>query len=96
MYVIYGKVQILIPHAASLKDKRQIINSIISRIKNRFNISISEIEFQDLWQRSCLGFAAISNSAADTELILQTIRKTLDYYDYEIEVSDLDWELIKD
>ena len=59
MYVIYGYCELFWPYAANLKDKRMVIRSITDRLKKkRINISILEIKYQDLWQRSMLGFAA--------------------------------------
>ena len=43
------------PGARSLKDKRQALRSLETRIRNRFNVSLAEVEHQDLWQRARLG-----------------------------------------
>lgn len=47
----------------SLKEKRQIIKSIIDRIKNRYNVSIAEVDMQDVKRRAVIGMACVSNSS---------------------------------
>ncbi|OGL42847.1 MAG: hypothetical protein A2161_03565, partial [Candidatus Schekmanbacteria bacterium RBG_13_48_7] len=64
-----------IPCSHSLKDKRQVIKQIIKLVKNRYNVSISEIDNIDLWQRALLGFVTISNEKAVVESILQKVRQ---------------------
>jgi uncharacterized protein YlxP (DUF503 family) len=46
--------------AQSLKDKRQVVKSILSRVRNEFNVSIAEVGGQDTWQRAELGVACVS------------------------------------
>jgi hypothetical protein len=96
MYILYGKVQLFLPNSSSLKDKRQTIKSIISRIRKRFNISICEANYHDLWQRSELGFAAACNAYADADPMLEAINKTIDYYADVCEVTEIDWQIITD
>jgi len=50
-------VRILIPGAQSLKDKRRVLKGLKDRIRNGFNVSVSEIDANDLWQRATLGIA---------------------------------------
>ncbi|MBM7619029.1 uncharacterized protein YlxP (DUF503 family) [Bacillus tianshenii] len=82
----------MIYDAQSLKEKRAVLQRIITRLKQRFNISISEIDHQDVWQRTKLGIVSISSSKSVTEKELQ---KVLDYLDSfpEIERAEtsLDW-----
>lgn len=94
MYVLYGKIQLFLPHSCSLKDKRQIVHSITNRIRKRFNISINEVAHQDLWQRGGLGFAASCAAYADAERIIGAINETLDDYDDVCEVIDIDWQVV--
>jgi len=77
MHILYGYAELFLPHCSSLKDKRKIINSIITRIRKRFNISISEVEYHNLWQRSILGFCAVSHNMAEIKLFTESIEDTL-------------------
>jgi uncharacterized protein YlxP (DUF503 family) len=62
-------VELHIPHAQSLKDKRMVLRSIKDRLK-KFNVAVAEVAHQDLWQRAGLGIVAISTTAehVDREL----------------------------
>jgi uncharacterized protein YlxP (DUF503 family) len=48
----------------SLKEKRQIVTSIKEKLKQKFNISIIESDYQDTWQKIQLAIAMVSNSKA--------------------------------
>jgi uncharacterized protein YlxP (DUF503 family) len=56
------KVELYLPGTSSLKEKRFILKSIKTRIRNNYNVSIAELDFQEKWQRSCLGIACVSNN----------------------------------
>ena len=74
-------VEIIIPSAASLKDKRKIVLSIKDRLRKKFNVSVAEIEYQDKWQRSVLGVAIISGKRNFVE---ESLNKVFDFLDNEI------------
>lgn len=65
-------LEVVIPYAQSLKDKRQVIRRLRDRLK-KFNVSVAECGHQDLWQRSTLGIVAISSDHAILERTLQTV-----------------------
>ena len=54
-------INLYFPDSHSLKDKRSIIKSLKLRIRNNFNISVSEIDNYDLWKNTTLGIACIGN-----------------------------------
>ena len=66
MFVGVIKIDMFLPACLSLKMKRGIIKSIKQRIRNKFNVSIAEIDNLDKWQRASLGVSIISN---ETKLI---------------------------
>ncbi len=94
MFVLIGKADLFLPYSSSLKDKRQIIQSIAQRLRKRFSLSIAEVNYNDLWQRAGLGFAAVCKTSAEADLILNAISATLDIYDDGCEVTGFDWEII--
>lgn len=63
MFVLAFEVELRIPHAGSLKDKRQAIKPIVEGARRRFAVSSAEIDYQDDWQRAVLGFAVVASSA---------------------------------
>ena len=59
----------------SLKDKRSIIKRLINRLRNTFNVSVSEIGHQDLWQRALMGVALITTEKSFAQKVLSKIIK---------------------
>ncbi len=57
----------------SLKGKRQVIKSIVDRARQRFNISIAEVEDQDLWQKAVLGVCTVANDRQRVNSILDKV-----------------------
>lgn len=94
MYVIYGYGELFLPYAATLKDKRMVIRSIQDRLKKRINISVLEIKYKDLWQRSMLGFAAVAASQTDINLIKEVVQSTLDMHLSEADIIELHIDII--
>jgi len=62
------------PQADSLKSKRLILRSLKDRIKNKFNVSIAEVDGNELWQRSVLGVACVANGAKVITQALNGVR----------------------
>ena len=54
-------LEIHIPDARSLKDKRQVLRSLKDRLRSHFNVAVAELDHQDLWQRSVVGVVSISS-----------------------------------
>jgi len=77
--------------ARSLKEKRKTLRSVKDRLKNRFNVSIAEVDGHDALQRATLGVCVVSSDAphADSQL-----RKALDFISGEVDVYSVDIELI--
>ena len=61
------------PGARSLKDKRQALRSLEARVRNRFNVSIAEVEHQDLWQRARLAVVSVNTDQQHLESTLQSV-----------------------
>jgi uncharacterized protein YlxP (DUF503 family) len=59
MFVGAYRIELFIPHAHSLKEKRSVVNGIKNRLAH-LNVSVAEVDGQDLWQRATLGVAAVS------------------------------------
>ncbi len=64
-------LDIHIEHAQSLKDKRMIVRRLKDRLRSKFNVAVSEVDHQDLWQRSQLGIVTIGPDEAYLNQMLQ-------------------------
>lgn len=86
-------VELHIPGANSLKDKRRVLKSARDRIRVRFNVSIAELEKQDCWREATLGLACISNDSRHAYCSLQVVIRFLEQVS-GIEVVDYSIQII--
>ncbi len=82
-----------IPEANSLKSKRRVIKSLIEKIKNKFNVSISEVDMQNLWQRSVIGIAYVSNETVMINRVFEKIRTQVNNT-HSVELINSDMEML--
>jgi hypothetical protein len=92
MHIGVCTIELRLPVNDSLKGKRSVIKSIVTRIGRQFNVSVAEVEAQNQWQRAVLGVACVSSSAdyahGQLERVVQWIetnRPDVELLAYEIE-----------
>ena len=82
MITISTKLVFQLPHSHSLKDKRQVRRSIIEKTKHRFNVSIAEVDTQDVLQTLTIGLAVVSgeyyHARESMEEVLRFIEEHID------------------
>lgn len=66
-------IDLHLPESGSLKGKRQVLKGLKERIRNRFNVSIAEVDGQDLWQRATLGVACVSTDRTHVHQVLDRV-----------------------
>ena len=64
-------VELFIPESQSLKDKRQVLHSLKDRLRGKFNLSVAEVDGQDLWQKAVFGMACVANENGHVEQVLE-------------------------
>lgn len=96
MYIVYGQAELFLPYCSSLKEKRKSIHGIVSRVRKRFNVSISEVEYHELWQRSLIGFTAVGSDIAEVELITNSIKDTFYNYSADLEILGIKHDVLKE
>jgi uncharacterized protein YlxP (DUF503 family) len=86
-------IELHLPGAHSLKDKRSVLKSVSRRIRNEFNVSIAEVGEQDAWHSAVFGVVTVSNDAAYVHGLLTQVvnwiertRLDVDLVDYQIEM----------
>ena len=87
------RVSLRLPENSSLKGKRRVLKSIITRVRSKFNVSMAEIDDQDIWQRATLGICCVSNDKRYVNEVLSKVvnliidgRFDIEILDYEIEI----------
>lgn len=73
MFTLSAKLTFLIPHSASLKDKRRVRKSLIDKTRQRFNASVAEVDTQDMRQTLTIGVAVVSGDADHARQSLDNI-----------------------
>lgn len=88
------RIKLHIPQNQSLKQKRRVIKSLTARLRNQYNISISEVDDQDLWQIATLGISCVSNNSNHID---ETLTKVVNFIvqNYpELEIIEREVEII--
>lgn len=87
------RIRLLLHDNRSLKGKRQVIKSLVGKVRNRFNVSISEVDENDSWGTSVIGVSAVGNDRAFVNSVLD---KTLNFIEGQhlAEVGGHDIEII--
>ncbi|BBB91181.1 MAG TPA: DUF503 domain-containing protein [Methylomusa anaerophila] len=78
MVVLIVEIELFLPGALSLKDKRQTVKSVVERIRSHCHASVAEVGFQDLWQRSQIGIAIVAGERTVLENQINIICRILD------------------
>ncbi len=76
MWIIVMRIDLLVPGARSLKDRRQGVKSLKERLRNRFGAACAEVGELDSWTRASLGIAAVSNEKS----FLQDLAGAIEQY----------------
>ncbi len=88
------KVRLRLPENLSLKGKRQVVKSITTRVGNKFNVSVAEIDDNDLWQLATLGICCVSNNKRHTNEVLSKVMDFIVGSRFDVEVVDYEIEIL--
>jgi uncharacterized protein len=77
MFIGVARFEIFIPASASLKDKRQVLRSITGAVRHKFNVSIAEVDHQELWQRAAFGVSCVAESIGHCRKVMQEVEKAM-------------------
>jgi len=93
VHVGIGHLTLRLHSSHSLKEKRQVVKSLTARLQNEFNVSVAEVDDNDLWQSAGIGLCCVSNDGVQVERMLdaavrfiERTRPDLELVDYEKEV----------
>lgn len=85
-------IECLIYDAHSLKEKRGVLKRIMTRSKQRFNISISEVDYHDTWQRTKLAIVTVALQQVSAEVVLQQVQQFVDSFpEIERTITNIEW-----
>jgi uncharacterized protein YlxP (DUF503 family) len=87
-------INLRLPENSSLKGKRQLLKPITARLKNRFNVSVAEIDHQDLWQLASLGICCVSNEKRHIDEVLSKVVNFVSSGQFNVEMLEHEIEII--
>ncbi len=85
--IVYMECEFIIPTAHSLKEKRAVLKSMLTRSKQKFNVSAAEVDHQNVWQRTRIAFVTVSSSK---EMADKEMEQVLQYLE-----SNPEWECLE-
>ncbi|KUP07149.1 hypothetical protein Q73_05840 [Bacillus coahuilensis m2-6] len=83
--------EFFIPHVHSLKEKRSVLQKVLTRLKQKRNVSVAEIDHQDMWQRTRIAIVTVASSKLACEKELERCVTFLDSFP-EWERTDIVYE----
>ena len=89
MFVLSLAVDLHLPMAQSLKDKRMVVRSIVDGARHRFRVTAAEVGSQDQWQRAELGFAIVAGSERHAVEVMNEVDRFI-WSKPEIEVVSME------
>ena len=88
LFVSLLTIELLIPSARSLKDKRSAVRSLKDRLRSRFNASVAEIAYHDKWQRAVIAACILGNDKRHLESDMTRVRQLCEEAQ-EIQITDM-------
>ena len=88
------KIELYLPMNQDLKGKRRIVKSLSGQIRSRFNVSVSEIENNELWQIATIGIAIISNKIIILNRTFDQIFSFIESSNHDLNIISHDIEII--
>jgi hypothetical protein len=94
MHIGICTIELRLPGNGSLKGKRGVIKSIVTRVSREFNVSIAEVDAQDVWQRAVLGVSCVSSSGAYAHGQLERVVQWIEENRPDVELLEYYTELL--
>jgi uncharacterized protein len=88
------QITLHLPGCHSLKDKRQVLQSIMARTRQKYEIAIAEVDEQDHWQIAILGVSCVSNSSQHIDQILANVQRFIEETRPDVIVTNTEVEII--
>ena len=92
MLVALGRFDLRIPACGSLKEKRHVVKTLTSAIRSKFNVSVAEVDHQELWQRTALAVAVAAGEGYHAKRVLHEVERLVERWG-EVELIDVELTL---
>lgn len=88
------EITLHLPQCHSLKEKRQVIKSVMARVRNQFEVAIAEVDEQDRWQIAKLGVSCVSNNSQHASEILEHVRNYIEETRPDLNITNIETEIM--
>jgi uncharacterized protein YlxP (DUF503 family) len=88
------KINLRMPENETLKGKRMVVQSLISKVRDKFHVSVAEVENGDKWQIATIGVCYVSNDARHANEVISKIMDYIVNTRLDVEVLDCETEFI--
>jgi uncharacterized protein YlxP (DUF503 family) len=93
MLVALERFDVRIPGCRSLKEKRHVVKTLTAAVRQRFPVSVAEVDHHDLWQRGAIAVAAVGPDQHHLRRVMHEIEKLVERWD-GVEVIDAELQLL--
>ena len=94
MHIGVCRIELHLPGNLSLTGKRRVVKSITTQVRSKFNISVAEVDDQNLWQLATLGICCVSNNKRYVNEVLSKVVDFITNGRFEIEMLDYEIEML--
>ena len=94
MFVGVCEITLHLPASASLKDKRQVVRSVLARLRNQFEVAAAEVNHQDTWQLTTLGISCVSNDGEHAQTVLENAVRYIEESRPDVDVTDVHLDVL--
>jgi len=87
-------IKLYLPGNDSLKGKRSVLKSMISRLRREFNVSVAEVDLQDVWQTAIIGVVCVSNRQDYAHGLLAQVVEWIESHRLDVQLVDYEMEML--
>ncbi len=95
MFVAVCRLELEIPSASSLKDKRGVLQSIMSRVRNRFHVAIQQVDEHESWVTAVLGMSTVSNNGTHARQVLEEVVRFIEGLRTDADVGAVAFDILE-
>ena len=88
------RITLRLPGCHSLKEKRQVIKSLMARVRNQFEVAIAEVDEQDSWHTAILGVSCVSNNSQHIDSVLAHVQRYIEETRPDLVAVDTQMEIM--
>lgn len=94
MYVATAHITMRLFESASLKDKRQVLRSVLARARNQYEVSAAEVGNQDVWNLAEIGLACVSNESGHALEVIESAIRALESSRPDLEITQVSTDVL--